>query len=259
MKKRPVHIGTSGWHYKHWKGTFYPEDIADKNQFSAYIKTFRTVELNNSFYHLPDVDTFTNWRKCAPDDFIFAVKGSRYITHMKKLNETTAALQSLLKNASALKEKLGPILFQLPPKWNPNIERLENFLKQLPKGFRFAFEFRNAAWYTNDVYDLLQKYKAAFCIYELDHHLSPLKTTADFVYIRLHGPEGKYQGSYSNKQLSNWAKRCRAWQTEGKEVFIYFDNDQEGYAAFNAQTLQNILNKKTMRNHRSKKKQLQKI
>lgn len=241
MKKRPIHVGTSGWHYKHWKGTFYPEDTADKNQFSVYIKTFTTVELNNSFYRLPDAGTFAAWRKTAPDDFIFAVKGSRYISHMKKFQDTTAALQSLLEHASFLKEKLGPVLFQLPPKWNVNTERLEAFLKQLPKGFRFTFEFRNITWYTDEVYALLRTYNAAFCIYELDHHLSPLELTADFVYVRLHGPQGKYQGSYSKKQLNSWAKRCKTWQAAGKEVFIYFDNDQEGYAAFNAQTLQELL------------------
>jgi uncharacterized protein YecE (DUF72 family) len=259
MKKRPIHIGTSGWHYKHWKGTFYPKDTADKNQFSIYIKTFETVELNNSFYRLPDADTFAAWQKSAPDNFIFAIKGSRYITHMKKLNETTAALRSLLENASELKEKLGPILFQLPPKWNPNMERLEIFLKQLPKGFRFAFEFRNPAWYTEDVYSLLRKYKSAFCIYELDHHLSPLITTTDFVYVRLHGPEGKYQGSYTKRQLNSWAKHCRKWQEAGKEVFIYFDNDQEGYAAFNAQTLQEILHMQHKSNNRTIKKYIQHV
>jgi len=116
MKQLPIHIGTSGWHYKHWKGTFYPPDTADKNQFAAYIKTFATVELNNSFYRLPDAATFAAWRQTSPENFLFAVKGSRYITHMKKLNDITAALQSLLENASALKEKLGPILFSTSAK-----------------------------------------------------------------------------------------------------------------------------------------------
>lgn len=250
-KKSCIHIGTSGWHYKHWKGTFYPEDIKEKDQLSAYIKTFSTVELNNSFYHMPETGTFIQWRKSVPDDFIFAVKGSRYITHMKKLKESTQALHTLLKNASGLKEKLGPVLFQLPPGWKVNTDRLEDFLKHLPEQFRFVIEFRNATWYTEEVYALLRKYNCAFCIYELDRHMSPMEITADFVYIRLHGPEGKYQGSYSNRQLRSWTKRCTSWQQDNKDVFIYFDNDQEGYAAFNAATLQEMVSKKNVQHKKN--------
>jgi len=178
--KSGIYIGTSGWHYKHWKGTFYPEDIKEKDQLAAYIQTFDTVEINNSFYRLPESETFVQWRKSVPDHFIFSVKGSRYITHMKKLKESTAALHALLKNASGLKEKLGPILFQLPPGWKMNTQRLEDFLKQLPSHFRFAFEFRNTTWYTEEVYALLRKYNCAFCIYELDRHTSPIEITSRF-------------------------------------------------------------------------------
>ncbi|MGN6645282.1 MAG: DUF72 domain-containing protein [Cytophaga sp.] len=243
--KSAIYIGTSGWHYKHWKGTFYPEDIKEKDQLAQYIQTFHTVELNNSFYHLPLRNTFKQWKKSVPENFIFAVKGSRYITHMKKLKESSEAIHAFLHNASGLKEKLGPILFQLPPGWKINTQRLEDFLKQLPEHFRFAFEFRNTSWYTEEVYTLLRKYNCAFCIYELDRHTSPMEVTTDFVYVRLHGPAGKYQGSYSKRQLNSWAKKCINWQQNHKNVFIYFDNDQEGYAAFNAQTLQQLLDKKT--------------
>jgi uncharacterized protein YecE (DUF72 family) len=254
MTTTKIYIGTSGWHYKHWKGTFYPEDIKEKDQLVKYIETFNTVELNNSFYHLPLRSTFTQWKKSVPDNFIFAVKGSRYITHMKKLKESNEALQALLHNASGLKEKLGPVLFQLPPGWKINTQRLEDFLKQLPRKFRFAFEFRNKTWYTEDVYALLRKYNCAFCIYELDRHLSPLEVTTDFVYVRLHGPAGKYQGSYTKRQLSSWAKTCAAWKQNHKDVYIYFDNDQEGYAAFNARTLQALLDKNMSGTIHKKKK-----
>jgi uncharacterized protein YecE (DUF72 family) len=217
-------------------GTFYPEKTKTAQQLPTYLKTFRSVELNNSFYRLPDKSTFENWRQSVPSNFIFSVKASRFITHMKKLNAVSDSVETFLDHAIGLKEKLGPILFQLPPGWKPNLERLENFLQILPKKQRFTFEFRNHFWYMPEVYDLLKKYNAAFCIYELDGHLSPLEITADFVYIRLHGPGAKYQGSYTEETLQGWADRCKEW-AKNKDVYIYFDNDQEGYAAFNAQRL----------------------
>lgn len=242
MKKGKIHIGTSGWHYKHWKGNFYPVDIKDHEQLKEYIKTFETVELNNSFYHLPAEETFRQWAAAVTDGFIFSVKASRYITHMKKLKDTLPAVEILLQHADKLKDKLGPVIFQLPPGWKVNAERLSDFLKRLPKGYRYTFEFRNQTWFTEEIYESLRKHNIALCIYELDHYQSPILVTADFVYVRLHGPEGKYQGSYTQEQLDHWAAYCRQWSKEGKDVFIYFDNDQEGYAAFNAKILQMALN-----------------
>ena len=239
-----IYIGTSGWHYKHWIGTFYPEGTKDAEQFSYYLKFFRTVELNNSFYRLPSKETFAGWRKAVPPGFIFAVKVSRYITHMKKLKDPKDSIRELFANALALKEKLGPVLFQLPPGWKINAERLEEFLKALPKGHRYVFEFRNESWYEKEIFDLLRKYNCAFCIYELNGHITPMEVTADFVYVRLHGPGAKYQGSYSDKVLQQWNRRFHAWMKEKKDVYVYFDNDQLGYAAFNAQYLSELNNKK---------------
>ncbi|MEH6309131.1 DUF72 domain-containing protein [Olivibacter sp. CPCC 100613] len=241
MKKGKIHIGTSGWHYKHWNGTFYPKETKDADQLNEYIKTFRTVELNNSFYRLPDTQTFINWKNKVPDDFLFSVKGSRYITHMKKLKVAEDAITELLDHAGHLEHKLGPILFQLPPKWELNSQRLSSFLEYLPKKYRYTFEFRNHSWYKQQVYDLLKKHHCAFCIYELAGHLSPLEETADFVYVRLHGPGDKYQGKYNKSTLKKWAERSKDWKEAGKDVFIYFDNDQLGYAAFNAQELIDLL------------------
>jgi uncharacterized protein YecE (DUF72 family) len=242
MRKGKIHIGTSGWHYKHWAGTFYPEDIKADKQFAYYQDYFDTVELNNSFYHLPDRSTFRKWKEITPKNFIFSVKGSRYISHMKKLSDTREPLRAFLHNARGLGRKLGPVLFQLPPGWKLNLERLQIFLKQLPLTLRVAFEFRNTSWYTPEVYDALRSRGCAFCMYELDGHLSPLEVTADFVYIRLHGPGAKYQGSYNRTILKQWAKRLLAWRDKGIDSYIYFDNDQVGYAAFNAQTLQELVN-----------------
>jgi uncharacterized protein YecE (DUF72 family) len=241
MRKYKIHIGTSGWHYKHWIGTFYPTGTKDPEQLGHYLRHFKTVELNNSFYRLPDKKTFATWRKSTPEDFIFSVKASRFITHMKKLKDPQAPLQEFFQHALALKEKMGPVLFQLPPGWKLNEERLESFLKQLPQHHRYTFEFRNVTWYTEHVFHLLKTYNAAFCIYELDGHLSPMQITADFVYVRLHGPGGKYQGSYTDKQLAAWGKQCLAWQKEKKDVYVYFDNDQYGYAAFNAVRLLQLI------------------
>lgn len=241
MRKGKIHIGTSGWHYKHWKGTFYPEDIKDKDQFAEYLKTFSTVELNNSFYRLPPPETFESWRKATPAGFIFAVKASRFLTHNKKLIVDKNSIKRLFHSVDKLGKKLGPILFQLPPTWRINAERLATFIAALPIGYRYTFEFREHSWYTEEVYKILTDNNCAFCIYELEHHLSPVLVTADFVYMRLHGPGNKYQGSYSDKTLKEWAGRCKTWQKKGLDVYIYFDNDQEGYAAFNAKDLLSIV------------------
>ncbi|HTE23515.1 DUF72 domain-containing protein [Flavitalea sp.] len=245
MSKGSVHIGTSGWHYKHWNGTFYPETVRAVDRFEYYTTMFQTVEINNSFYRLPNKNVFTGWRKAAPKGFTYAVKASRFITHMKKLNVDPDSISNFFDNVACLKEKLGPILFQLPPNWKINMGRLEQFLKNLPAGHIYTIEFRNTTWYTEEVYTILEKYNVAFCIYELDGHISPVITTAGFVYARLHGPGAKYQGSYAKDVLNKWAKKIRSWTRKGKDVFFYFDNDQEGYAAINAKTLQEIVyNKK---------------
>lgn len=251
MKKGKIYIGTSGWHYKHWKGTFYPEDIKDDERFSYYCRYFLTVEINNSFYNLPSIKTFNVWRKTAPPDFIFFVKASRYITHMKKLKADARSIRTFFTRAGKLQEKSGPVLFQLPPHWKINRERLADFLARLPTGNRYAFEFRNPTWYEEDIYTLLRQYNCAFCIYELEHHLSPLQVTADFVYLRLHGPGNKYQGSYTPAALKKWARQCGQWQNDKKDVYVYFDNDQAGYAAFNAQQLISLVSgKKVVRKNK---------
>jgi uncharacterized protein YecE (DUF72 family) len=244
-KKGTIYIGTSGWSYKHWKGPFYPEGIRPADELSYYVSHFDSVELNNSFYRLPDRRTFEQWRDKTPSGFLFAVKASRYITHMKKLHDTKNAVQRFMHNAQGLEKKLGPVLFQLPPGWKVNVERLAEFLDSLPNGFRFAFEFRNTTWYTPEVLSLLKKFNCAFCIYNLEGHTTPLEVTADFVYIRLHGPGGKYEGSYAEEKLNTWAYIADKWQTAGKDVYIYFDNDQFGYAALNAKYLRSIISNTT--------------
>ncbi len=243
QEKGTIYIGTSGWHYNHWKGNFYPPGVTAKQFTEYYLRFFRTVEINNSFYRLPSAETFAAWRTSVPPDFLFAVKASRFITHMKKLKDPQQSLAQFLGNAQALEEKLGPILFQLPPAWKLNLERFQNFLKALPPYHRYTFEFRDQSWYHPDVNALLEQYNCAFCIYDLGGHLSPLEVTADFVYVRLHGPEGKYAGSYSEETLQHWATHCRTWADQGKDVFVYFDNDIGSHAPFNAIRLQELVKK----------------
>jgi uncharacterized protein YecE (DUF72 family) len=240
-KKGKIYIGTSGWHYQHWQGTFYPADLKPRDYLNYYIQHFSTVEVNNSFYKLPSAGTFAAWRQAVPDDFSFAVKANRYITHMKKLKDPKEPVIRFMDAISFLEEKLGPILFQLPPFWNLNYERLQQFLESLPAGFRYTFEFRNDTWYTEEVYTLLRQHNIAFCLYELERHHSPLVSTADFVYLRLHGPGDKYEGSYTDEVLQEWSRQLLEWSSRGQDVYVYFDNDQYGYAAFNARTLQELV------------------
>jgi len=235
-----IHIGTSGWHYKHWKGPFYPEDLPDERMLEHYAGFFDTAEINSTFYHLPEEGTIAQWRDAVPDKFIFTVKASRYITHMKKLKDPQQTLPRFLSRAQVLGDKLGPILFQLPPRWQVNLDRLEAFLGTLPSGLRYAFEFRDPSWLNERSEEVLAKAGAAFCIYDLDGRQSPLSVTADFVYVRLHGPQGAYQGSYDDATLKDWGRTFLSWVREGKEVYCYFDNDEKGYAVLNALDLKGL-------------------
>src|SRR4051794_12028893 len=237
-----VRIGTSGWHYKHWLGNFYPERTPAAKMLEHYYSRFDTVEINNSFYMLPKVATLQGWRDATPPSFCFAVKASRFITHNKKLKDPENALDNLIPRVARLGTKLGPLLFQLPPRWRVNAERLEYFLQVLPRELRYTFEFRDTSWITSDIARLLQKSNAAFCIYELAGYRSPLCITADFAYVRLHGPTaGKYQGSYSKECLRDWARQIESWAKQLKAIYVYFDNDQNGYAASNALTLKRMV------------------
>ncbi|MFO7593577.1 MAG: DUF72 domain-containing protein [Pseudomonadota bacterium] len=243
-RKSTVNIGTSGWSYSHWKGPFYPADIRNDDMLGFYCEHFRTVEINNSFYHLPHADTLRHWYEETPGDFVFSVKASRYITHMKKLKDPKQSLHGLLERIPVLGEKLGPILFQLPPRWHCNQERLARFLDGLSNEFRYTFEFRDPSWLEPEIYELLSRHNAAFCIYELDGFISPREVTADFVYIRLHGPGGPYQGDYDNRTLAGWAGAFHAWREQGKEIYCYFDNDEAGNAARNAEALAGMLERR---------------
>lgn len=199
-----------------------------------YARSFRSVEINNTFYHLPTHATLVTWRDHTPADFVFACKASRYITHMKKLKDPSITTPRFFDAVSALGDKLGPILFQLPPRWRVDTARLQSFLEALPEGFRYAFEFRDESWFTPGVYAVLERHGAALCTYDLLGRRSPIRMTAHFVYVRLHGPKIAYGGSYDGRTLYGWARRMRAWCAAGLDVYCYFNNDQEGHAVKNA-------------------------
>jgi len=245
MKPSKIHIGTSGWHYDHWSGPFYPERIAKKEYLRYYADQFHTVEINNSFYRLPGKETLIQWRDSSPSGFIFSVKASRYITHMKKLKDPDEPLQALFDRVNLLANKLGPILFQLPPRWHANLDRLDDFLERLPQGYRYAFEFRDPSWLEPGIYETLARHGAAFCIYEFKGRISQKTVTADFVYIRLHGPEKEaYRGRYDPQTLAGWAGAVSSWSRQGREIFCYFDNDERGFAVQNALELQDMVQKR---------------
>lgn len=225
-----IRIGTSGWHYKHWLGSFYPQKMPASRMLAYYYEKFDTVEVNNSFYCLPRKPSLAIWRDSTPDNFCFAVKGSRFLTHMKKLKDPEQGIVRFFDAVEVLGAKLGPVIFQLPPQWEINYDRLEGFLKLLPNEHRYAFEFRNATWNVPAVLDLLTRHNAAYCIFDLAGTHSPIEVTADWAYVRLHGPGGKYQGTYSDAIIELWAKRIENWRRTLKAVFIYFDNDEAGYA-----------------------------
>lgn len=206
-----------------------------------YAHDLDTVEINNSFYRLPSSSTFKAWKEATPPGFCFAVKGSRYLTHQKKLLDPAPALKRLLGAATHLGSKLGPILFQLPPHWRCNPERLSRFLRALPSSHRYSLECRNETWHNAEVYRLLEQHNVAFCLFELGGSITPIEVTADFVYVRLHGPGNKYQGDYPLATLKLWCRRIRQWTRCGKDVYVYFDNDQSGYAVKNAKTLRDLV------------------
>jgi uncharacterized protein YecE (DUF72 family) len=222
-------------------GPFYPEKLPASKMLEFYSARFDTVELNNTFYRLPLESGLKNWRETTPRGFCFAAKGSRFLTHMKKLKDPEVGVGRYFELIDQLRPKLGPIVFQLPPFWEVDLERLEGFLRALPKRHRYAFEFRNATWHAEAVYRVLRKHKAAFCIFEIAGFASECHITADFTYVRLHGPEGAYQGSYTLARLDRWAKQIEEWKKRLRAIYIYFDNDQTAYAVQNALTLKSLV------------------
>jgi uncharacterized protein YecE (DUF72 family) len=237
-----VLVGTSGWTYPHWKKAFFPEDLPPGDRLRFYAGKLRTVEINTTFYGTPDRKTVRSWGEAVPKSFRFAVKASRFTTHNKKLVEPVRSTRKFFHAIEPIGEKICAVLFQLPPHWRCNAERLASFLKKMPKDYRYAFEFREPSWLCKEAYEILAEHNAALCLYDLKGFHPPKKTTADFVYVRLHGPQTEaYRGSYPGSTLRRWRKDIAEWKAQRKDVFVYFDNDEKGYAAGDALRLTDML------------------
>lgn len=235
------YIGTSGWVYPHWREVFYPPKLAQSKWLEFYTNHFSTVELNNSFYRLPSENAFCNWRDTSPQGFVYAVKVSRFITHIKRLKDVGEPVETFLSRARHLNEKLGPLLYQLPPNMRRNDERLDAFLSLLPIGLRHVVEFRHESWLDDGVFDILRRHNVGLCVFDMPGVSCPLLATADFAYIRFHGSSGLYFSCYSDEELEDWARRISGLARDLDAVYIYFNNDAEGFALKNAQTLREKL------------------
>jgi len=238
-----IHIGTSGWSYEHWNGVLYPQNTPPYQRLHYYLQHFHTVELNSSYYRWPKLNTFKSWRRRLPHGFLMTVKAPRGLTHAKRLYAPEKWLQTIEKGWHALLDKRAVFLVQLSPQMGYDYDRLAYFLDKIPWWMRTALEFRHASWHREDIFQLLERHKAAYCIMSGAMLKCELKATAPFVYIRLHGPDHQhlYGGSYSDQDLQWWAERIREWRYQGKEVFAYFNNDGGGNAVRNAWKLTELL------------------
>jgi len=234
-------IGCSGWEYKHWRGDFYPAELPTPQWFAFYAARFDTVEINNSFYRLPEESTFARWAERAPAGFLYAVKASRFLTHMKKLKDPEEPLERLFSRMKPLRKRLGPVLYQLPPNFKLDRARLEHFLQSLPAGVRHVIEFRDPSWYGDDVLALLEREGVARCLHDMRGSATARERIGPFVYIRFHGASGTYSGGYSRDRLARWAEWINDQRREGFDVYAYFNNDVGGHAPRDAVTLRRLV------------------
>lgn len=232
-----VRIGTSGWHYQDWWGPFYPKDLSKKDALPFYAGRFETTELNAPFYRTPTQEAVCNWASSTPDGFRFAWKASRFITHWRRLLVDAHSLELLEDRLSLLGGKLGPVLFQLHPRMKMDRDRLAGFVARLPARHRYSFEFRHASWYADEIFDLLRERDISLCISDHASPPAPREVTASWVYIRNHGPSGRYHGRYSDEMLIDWAAWIGAQRREGRDVWCFFDNDVKSAAPADAERL----------------------
>ena len=245
MPKGRARVGCSGWEYKHWRGDFYPAEIPKTKWFEYYAARFDTVEINNSFYRLPEQETFARWRERAPMRFLYAVKASRFLTHMKKLKDPEEPIDRLFTRMRALGKHLGPVLYQLPPNFKLDRGRLEHFLQAIPKDVRQVIEFRDPSWYADDVAAMLERYGVARCLHDMKGSATGQERVGPFAYVRFHGASGTYTGDYPDDRLERWADWLAEQRAAGIDVYAYFNNDVGGYAPRNAVTLRRFVEERT--------------
>ena len=241
MDRGAIRIGCSGWNYRHWRELFYPAKLPQKRWFEHYSSIFDTVEINNSFYRLPSADTFAKWRDQAPPGFCYAVKANRFLTQAKKLLNCEEPLERMMDAVRHLGDRLGPILYQLPPRLKLNLERLETFLRLVPKDVTNVFEFREKSWYVPETVELLERYGASFCVHDMPGSASDRWAAGPIAYVRFHGGEGKYWGRYSDEGLLSWTDWILEQSAQGRSVWCYFNNDIHGHAIEDARTLKSMV------------------
>jgi uncharacterized protein YecE (DUF72 family) len=240
-----IRLGLSGWSNPFPE--IYPKGTRPADRLGYYSRAFQSVEVNSSFYGVPSPSTLESWRRRTPEGFEFSVKASRLITHLKRLASAARETRDFVDRCGILGDKLGPILFQLPPNGAFDAERFEEFLSGLPaetagRPVRYAFEFREKSWFRGEAYALLERYGAALCLYDLAGFESPIRLTVPWSYVRLHGPgASKYVGSYSTRALEPWADLCRRWVGDGRDVYFYFDNTADGSAVGDAFRFRQLL------------------
>jgi uncharacterized protein YecE (DUF72 family) len=238
-----VYIGTSGWSYKGWARSFYPKEIPVKRQLEYYVTQFPTVEINASFYRLPQESSFKVWHDTAPANFLYAVKGSRAVTHLKRLKPGAKSFPLILERGQLLGQRLGPFLWQLPPSFPVNTERLKHFLQMLPRRFAHAIEFRHPSWLGPQVDELLKRYRVAKVSISSLAMPMQLEATTNFVYLRFHGLSGGSAHDYSDQELEPWAEHLRRCARQGLNGFAYFNNDVNTRAPDNARRLMQMVGK----------------
>jgi uncharacterized protein YecE (DUF72 family) len=236
-----IRVGCSGWQYKHWRGDFYPAELPQTRWFEHYVSAFDTVEINNSFYRLPEASTFADWATRAPKQFVFAVKASRFLTHMKKLKDPEEPVERFFSRARSLGRHLGPVLYQLPPGWKLDRPRLEHFLQVLPRNVRHVLEFREPTWNCDDVYALMERHRVALCLHDMPGSATGRFRVGPLVYVRFHGASGRYNGSYPESQLEPWSEWLDEQAAQGADVYAYFNNDAGGHAPRDAIKLRSQL------------------
>ncbi len=242
MAAAQLYVGTSGWSYANWRGPFYPPALSQREWLAYYARHLSSVELNASFYRLPDAARIAAWCARTPPGFLFAVKAWRAITHHRRLGDTAELVRSFFDRIRAFGDRLGPVLFQLPPRFPADPARLGAFLDRLPGDCRYAFEFRDPSWHREEVYALLAAHGAAFCPFDLAGLTAPRVVTADFVYVRLHGHERRYRGAYGAQQLADWAAWLADQRARGRDLYVYFDNtDEAAHAVHDALRLRAML------------------
>lgn len=239
----PIRIGCSGWMYAHWRERFYPKGLPQKEWFRHYAQTFDTVEINNSFYHLPGENAVASWARQAPPRFTYAVKVNRFITHMKKLKDPEEPLRKFISRMQGLGRHLGPLLYQLPPHWNCNPERFRAFLDALPSDLIHVFEFRHQSWVNDEIFATLDGHRASLCVHDMTGIEIPRVATGPVAYVRFHGTLPLYAGGYSQRTLRSWAEWLTEQAAAGRSAFAYFNNDAEGQAVFDAQKLRRCVSR----------------